>query len=398
MIERIGSRNARWQRIKRGQFERHLERSGIRLHPIELNQRVESSLSSSSGTDSSDDSIAQLGHAKRVMLSSSIPSSSANKVSSSSGNDSKISRKRRRENDTKNDSISDDAPTEAQLSTSSETEPEPAPKIARPGSLPSNHARSGGIDPTSTLPNNIARSGGIVHSVTPTTLPAKPLLSSKNPKAVSMVEPPRPPIKVVELKERDIGDIGAFYAINDDDMIIIDDVLMCPFVFRTRNAVVSGALADCVMPGMIRANFSKANKLQSVEMVYDAMGFMQQLDGADGGQVAAQVIPGSLEMALMSAPKEARVITEARPPYAVVHVNEAWTKLTKYSQLDVEGEGLLALMESPQTDQSAKTRPGRPRHLLEEVAKGRSACSTNLHRDKAGNVFVDFMCSYPLTK
>ena len=397
MIERIGSRNARWQRIKRSQFERHLERSGIRLRPIESNQRVESSLSSSSGTDSSDDSMSQLGNTKKIMLSSSVPSSSANKVSSSSGNDSKISRKRGRENDAKGDSGSDDAPTEAQLSTSSETEQEPACNPPRPGSLPSNISRSAGIDHIS-FPRNIARSGGIVHNVTPSTLPAQPLLSNKNRKVVSLVEPPRPPIKVVELKERDVGDIGAYYAINDDDMIIIDDILMCPFVFRTRNAVMSGALADCVMPGMIRANFSKANKLQSIEMVYDAMGFMQQLDGADGGQVTAQVIPGSLEMALMSAPKEARVITEARPPYAVVHVNEAWTKLTKYSQLDVEGEGLLGLIECPRTDHSAKARSGRPRHLLEEVAQGRSACSTNLHRDKVGNMFVDFMCSYPLTK
>jgi hypothetical protein len=149
---------------------------------------------------------------------------------------------------------------------------------------------------------------------------------------------------------------------------------------------------------MIRANFSKNNKLASMEMIYDAMGFMQQLDGANGGQVTAQVIPGSLEMALMSAPNEARIITEARPPFSVVHVNEAWTRVTKFTQMESEGLPLLELLEGEQTDPSANILPGKPKHTMEEVAKGRSSCSTNLHYDKNGNTYVNFMCSYPLTK
>lgn len=382
MIERIGSRNARWQRIKRNKFERHLEQSGILVQPIETSQRVESSLSSSSGTDSSDDSTSRLGNTRdKAVPSSPAQSFNANKVSSSSGSDSHLSWKRKREKANKDTSIIDGDLTEAQVSASSETETGRPQKITK----------------TSGLPNNIARSGGIVHNVAVVAALAHPRLNN-NRTVVPHIEAARPPMKVVELKERDIDDICAFYAINDDDMIIIDDILMCPFLFRTRSAVMCGALTDCVMPGMIRANFSKANKLQSMEMVYDAMGFMQQLDGADGGHVTAQVIPGSLEMALMRAPDEARVITEARPPYAIVHVNEAWSKLMKYSQIDVEGEGLLCLIEGEQIDPSAKTRPRKPKHLFEEVGRGRSACSTNLHRDKLGNVFVDFMCSYPLTK
>lgn len=381
MIERIGSRNARWQRIKRKQFERQLERSGVRLEPLSSSQRVESSLSGSSGTDSSDDSLPRAGNLKKVMLSPSVAISNANKVSSSSGNDSKLGRKRKRAEGQKESMTTDEAPTETQQSTSSETESHQARKAPKPSSLPS----------------NIARSGGIVHNISSTAERSVPQ-TNKSGIHVPPGNMSRPPIKILELKERDVEDIGAFYAINDDDMIVIDDILMCPFVFRTRSAVSCGALADCVMPGMIRANFSKGNKLDSLEMVYDAMGFMQQLDGADGGQVTAQVIPGSLEMALTSAPDEPRVITEARPPYAVVHVNEAWSRLTKYSQVDVEGVGFLGLIERNQTVQSAKTRSGRPKHLLEEVAKGRCACSTNLHYDKLGNIFVDFMCSYPLTK
>jgi hypothetical protein len=194
------------------------------------------------------------------------------------------------------------------------------------------------------------------------------------------------------------NDIGCYYAVNEDDMEAIDDCLMCPFTFRSKNAVLCGALADCVMPGMLRATFSPSNKVQSIEIIFDAMGFMQQLDGANGGDVNAQVIPGSLEMALMHCAYEARVLTEAKPPYSIVHVNEAWTKLTKYSQMEVEGQSLLPLIEGGDTDPNAGIRDGRPIHRLESVAQGRAACSTNVHYDKHGNSFVDFMSSYPLTK
>jgi hypothetical protein len=90
--------------------------------------------------------------------------------------------------------------------------------------------------------------------------------------------------------------IQAYYHINEDDMILTDDVLMCPFIFRSQEAVWCGALAECVMPGMLRASFSATNKLKNVEMIFDAMGFCQQLERASGNEGMAQIIPNSLEM------------------------------------------------------------------------------------------------------
>jgi hypothetical protein len=182
-------------------------------------------------------------------------------------------------------------------------------------------------------------------------------------------------------------------------MIVIEDVMMCPFVLRTRNAISCGALAECVIPGMLRVQFSSNNKLQSMELVFDAMGVMQQLDSANGGDVTAQVIPGSLEMALMHCQHEARVITEAKHPYCILHVNEAWTRLTRYTQVEVEGKHFLPLLEGTECNSFAgAATPAQPCHSLEEVASGRSGCSTSLHYRKSGKPFVDFMCSYPLTK
>ena len=191
--------------------------------------------------------------------------------------------------------------------------------------------------------------------------------------------------------------IRAYYHVNEDDMLLTDDVLMCPFIFRSQDAVLCGALAECIMPGMLRAHFSPRNKLMSLEMVYDAMGFMQQLERASGSEGTAQIVPGSLEMALSPNTNEARVITLASAPYRIVSVNEAWTRMTKYTQMEVEGRD-LSILNGTRSDPDAALRPGKPPHLLKDVAQGRSACSTNIHYDKDGREFVEFVCSYPLTK
>jgi PAS domain-containing protein len=191
--------------------------------------------------------------------------------------------------------------------------------------------------------------------------------------------------------------IRGSYHMNEDDMILMDDVLMCPFVFRSQDAVLCGALAECTMPGMLRASFSTRNKIQGVEMVYDAMGFMQQLERASGKEGSAHIIPGSLEMVLSPNTTDALIITLAEPPFLIVNVNELWTRMTGYTQMEVEGREYLSLIEGDGTVPEAADRLGRPKHRFDEVANGRSACSTNIHYDKEGKDFIEFVCSYPLT-
>lgn len=170
---------------------------------------------------------------------------------------------------------------------------------------------------------------------------------------------------------------------------------MAPYVFRTQDAVECGSLAECIMTGMLRAHFSSTSKLESIELIYDAMGFMQQLERASGNEMTAQIIPGSLEMALSPNTQEARVITLAEKPYKVVNVNESWTKMTRYSQMEAEGKELFKLLE-----RDSEADSGEPSNLpyeLDDVAQGRCTCTTRLHFDKEGREFVDFICSYPLT-
>ncbi|KAL7497888.1 hypothetical protein ACHAWT_007068 [Skeletonema menzelii] len=183
-------------------------------------------------------------------------------------------------------------------------------------------------------------------------------------------------------------EIQAYYHINEDDMILTDDVLMCPFIFRSQDAVVCGALSECVMPGMLRACFGPTNKLNNVEMIFDAMGFCQQLERASGNDSLAQIIPNSLEMALSPISEEARVITQSKAPYPIVSVNEAWSKVTGYTQVDVEGKD-LSILNGIETKEKSSD--------VESAAKGQCACSVNVHYDVNGRDFFSFVCSYPLT-
>lgn len=189
---------------------------------------------------------------------------------------------------------------------------------------------------------------------------------------------------------------SADYHVNEDSMILMGNVLMCSFMFRSHDAVRCGARDECVIPGMLQARFSAGNKLQSIDFSYDALGFMQQLAKASGNDITAHIVPGSVEMALTPSSSEARVITMAQPPYLIMYVNEVWTRTTGYSLMDVEGKEYLRLLEGEGTIPEAKDRPGKPSQKLEEVAKGMPACSTNIHYGKDGHDFIEFVCSYPL--
>jgi hypothetical protein len=300
--------------------------------------------------------------------------------------------------------------------------------------------------PNSCLPRNIAKKGGISHNVHAMFNNA-PMSVSKNPRLSSAPNIPLPPFAGIGKKSQTSTDasqprettpkqnttfrghtgiangapddpaviisgdgetsssnssgnrpqVRAYFHVNEDDLILMDDILMCPFVFRTQDAVVCGALAECVMPGMLRAHFSSTNKLKSLEMTYDAMGLMQQLERASGNEMTGQIIPGSLEMALSPNAREARVITLAEKPYQIVNVNETWTKMTKYTQMDAEGAELFKLMEGKVTEGNSSDLGNLP-YDLDDVAEGRCTCATRLHLDKEGREFVDFVSSYPITK
>ena len=61
--------------------------------------------------------------------------------------------------------------------------------------------------------------------------------------------------------------------------------------------------------------------------------------------MSPHIIPNCLQMAL-GISDEARVITQSKAPFPIVSVNEAWTRVTGYTQVDVEGKDLSILNEA----------------------------------------------------
>jgi hypothetical protein len=62
-----------------------------------------------------------------------------------------------------------------------------------------------------------------------------------------------------------------------NDWVAQGNEYMCRWMTRTVNAVECGASAECYKVGMARAKFTRDNKIQEAEIVWDIMSFMQQL-------------------------------------------------------------------------------------------------------------------------
>ena len=67
------------------------------------------------------------------------------------------------------------------------------------------------------------------------------------------------------------------YTVGNDEIVAAGEWVMCRFSLRTEGGEMVGALYGCVQHGMLQAHFNRENKLVAAEMVFDVMGFMQQL-------------------------------------------------------------------------------------------------------------------------
>jgi hypothetical protein len=72
------------------------------------------------------------------------------------------------------------------------------------------------------------------------------------------------------------------WCVNIHDVILNEDSLMCKWEMVTDHAVKYGARHEVTKAGMMKAVFSKANKLVYMESIFDVMSFMQQLRRASG--------------------------------------------------------------------------------------------------------------------
>lgn len=166
------------------------------------------------------------------------------------------------------------------------------------------------------------------------------------------------------------------YHMNKEDMVASGDVILCRYVmylegsesFRYEPQQSSTSLSSpCMQHGMIKCVFNSAHKITSVEVVYDVMGFMQQLQRVSLILPENTIVPNVVDMALQPC-GEARAIVHAQSPFFFFHINEAWTALTGASQVDVmEGDMPCAhafavhpAFQSSFDDLASSARAGRP--------------------------------------
>jgi hypothetical protein len=129
------------------------------------------------------------------------------------------------------------------------------------------------------------------------------------------------------------------YASSKEDMLAAGDLIMCRYVLKTEGYDAAGALSPCVQHGMIQCRFNQHNKMVGAEMMFDVMGFMQQLQRASAIRPENSIVPNTIDMAIQIS-KEARAIIRADPPFSIMHVNEAWTYLSGVPQGETESRPL----------------------------------------------------------
>lgn len=59
--------------------------------------------------------------------------------------------------------------------------------------------------------------------------------------------------------------------------------LMCRWLMKTENATKCGAQCEVFSHGMLKARFTSDHRIKQLELVFDVMSFMQQLQRAMGG-------------------------------------------------------------------------------------------------------------------
>ncbi|CAM9208875.1 unnamed protein product, partial [Ectocarpus fasciculatus] len=82
-----------------------------------------------------------------------------------------------------------------------------------------------------------------------------------------------------------------FYT-SPEDTVVGPNALMCQWLMKTDNATECGALCDVFSHGMLRAHFSPDNRIKRLEIVFDVMSLMQQLQRAVG-QGELRMVPNT---------------------------------------------------------------------------------------------------------
>jgi len=104
---------------------------------------------------------------------------------------------------------------------------------------------------------------------------------------------------------------------------------------------------------------------------------------ADGAQPSKKRIKRQMKLAdALNNTRDAVVMTQAAPPYAITHVNQPWCEMCGYSLEEVEGL-TNNILQGPETDQALLDE------LMASVRRGEPASATLVNYKKGGVRFVN---------
>jgi len=199
--------------------------------------------------------------------------------------------------------------------------------------------------------------------------------------------------------------------------------LMARWTMTTLNAVALGASRELTNSCMLCAKFSSANKIVSLDHMFDVMAFMLQLKpkvSYNGGLLSApaptlntgpipdplastvngfQVIPNTVQVAqrFTTVPM---ILTSAERPYTIMQVNSLWEEMTGHKADAVVGKTSAQILQ-PRWLQvpnlNATYQDPALSFLMMEVRLKRPASATLINVNATGDLFRHVLQVFPLS-
>jgi len=173
-----------------------------------------------------------------------------------------------------------------------------------------------------------------------------------------------------------------------------DGALMATWTLRvsdSRRRVVlqqRGSLKAAFRPAPV----GEVDRVVCLEFMFDTVGLWQQLTRAARSPTAEPyvAIPNTLDDAVRDS-EDARVVTTAKRPFVIEHVNDAWTKLCGFTAEEAVGK-TLAILQGPDTEK------GEVADLIRGCEDGHATSALLTNYTKEGDKFQNFLRVFPLTE
>ena len=153
-------------------------------------------------------------------------------------------------------------------------------------------------------------------------------------------------------------------------MIAAGELVMCCYMLNLDNNSPDAKRAQCSQSGMLQCKFNRANKIVALELIYDVMGFMQQLQRSSLMSPENSIVPNTLSMALQPS-NEPRIIVRTEAPFPVVHMNEAWTNIKPNAHVHTEVQYVTDAVRAAPEPHADKNPLRTFQQLFAEACTGR---------------------------